>query len=330
MRVGSYEQRRNPALAGYPRHRIVIPVFVPELEGYFAHALEVLELCLRSLHATIGSAANVTVIANGCAPPVVAWLEARRERFDQLVINRANRGKVDAAVGAARACFEPLITVADGDVLFLPGWVRAVERIFVTFPECGAATPAPNPRHAWSHTSATVLGAWARRELRWARVVPEQDLRRFAASIGREDFFTDRDYERQLVVTRDGLHAPVGCGHFALTLRREVLAAMPAGPSLKAVTGLSEERWLDHPPDRLGLWRLATDRAYVHHIGNRPEPWMREAAPAADGEADAAATADVADAADAPLPPPRRGAIARLPRRLRAVLARVLKRGLRP
>lgn len=319
MRVGSYQARQDPALAGYPRHRIVIPVFIPELEGYFAHALEVLELCLGSLRATLSRPANVTVIANGCAPPALAWLEERRGSFDQLVINRVNRGKVDALVGVARASYEPLVTVADGDVLFLPGWLEAVERIFATFPECGAATPAPNPRHAWSHTSATVLGAWTRRELRWARVVPEQDLRRFAASIGRPDFFTAGDYEKQLVVARDGVQAPVGCGHFALTLRREVLAAMPAGPSLKAVTGLSEERWLDQPPDRLGLWRLATDRAYVHHIGNRPEPWMLEEAPET-------AAADAA----APLPPLRRGAIARLPRRLRGLGARLLRRWLRP
>src|SRR5262249_3296616 len=42
------------------------------------------------------------------------------------------------------------------------------------------------------------------------------------------------------------------------------------------IEGQSELRWLDHPPDRLGFWRLSTPRAWVNHMGNIPEEWMRE------------------------------------------------------
>lgn len=327
MRVGSYSQRDDPGLDGYGRHRIVMPVFVPHLEGYFAHALEMLDLCLRSLHATIPAQARLTIVANGCDPRVVERLLAERERgwVDQVLINHANRGKVDAVVGVFRGSFEPYVTVTDADVLFLPGWLQATEDVFRAFPACAAVAPSPNPAHTWSRTSATVLSAMLRGALGWEQVTPKLDLDLFAASIGRPDFFKPEHYASQLVVRNGQERACVGCGHFVLTLHRSVLGAMPTGPSLMAVTGDSEERWLDEPPEQLGHWRLSTPKAWVHHMGNQPEDWMREQVVRIES---GGTEADVE--ARPPLTPPARTLIGRVPRAVRTVGLKVVRRLLRP
>ena len=108
------------------------------------------------------------------------------------------------------------------------------------------------------------------------KVVDDRDLDRFAHSIGRPDLFTQERRDGQLIARRNGVTACVGAGHFACTIRRETLAGMPDGPSLQAIEGQSELRWLDLPPDLLGFWRLSTPQAWVNHMGNVPEDWMRE------------------------------------------------------
>src|SRR5262249_52256710 len=92
--------------------------------------------------------------------------------------------------------------------------------------------------------------------------VDDQDLYRFAQSIGRPDLFKPEHRDAQLIARRNGRVACVGAGHFTCTIRRETLAGMPNEPSLKAIEGQSELRWLDLPPDRLGFWRLSTPRAW--------------------------------------------------------------------
>ncbi len=276
MRTGSNPAKDQPELPPYGRHRIIVPIFVPALSGYFEHALEILELSLDSLRRTASGRASITLIANGCVPDVLRKLQTEfaHDWVDQVVINRSNRGQVDAVASAARGCFEDLITVADGDALFLPGWLEALEEIFLRFPECGVASPFPTPNLAWKDTSATVIGAWLRGELRVEKVVPEADLDRFAASVGTPGIFRQKVRDRQLVVRRNGFTACVGSGHLVFTMRREVIAGIPPEPCLRALDGWAARRWLDEPGDRLGFWRFSTTRAYAYHMGNSPEEWM--------------------------------------------------------
>jgi hypothetical protein len=323
MRIGLNTAKLATQLEGGGFHRVVIPVYIPHQEGYFARSLEVLGLCLESLRRTAGDLVSVTVVSNGSAPAVVDELQrrSREGQIDQLVLNVSNRGKVDAALAAARGSFEPLVTVTDCDVLFRAGWVGAVEGLFRAFPECGFVTPFPNPKLAWYHTSATVLGARARGELGFEKRVPDCDLDRFAVSIGQPDLFTAKDRGEQMVVRRGDALACVGGGHFVFSTRREVLAAMPAGPSLQAIDGKSEELWLDEPPDRAGFWRLSTPRAVAYHMGNVPEPWMYE-------EIESTQIASEGEAAVRQLPTVRTPLSSRLPWKVRRGLSRICRKQL--
>ncbi|MGD9901838.1 MAG: glycosyltransferase family A protein [Vicinamibacterales bacterium] len=320
-------QGANPAkastLAPFKRHRVIVPVYVPSSDGYFRHAAEVLSLCLESLSLTTRGRASITVVANGCTPDIVEHLQAEFEagRIHQLVLNRRNWGKIDAALSMLRGRFEDLLTVADADVLFQPGWLEAVERVFRAFPECGVVTPSPNPSLAFAHTTATLLSAWRRRELRYQGVVPEHDLDRFATSIGRPDYLQPMQRHVQLTVTRDGQTACVGGGHFVFTMRREVAWQLPSDPSTTALRPFGESKWFDDPPDAMGYWRLSTPRAYAYHMGNVPEDWMREALDACRQ------TVAPAPAADQPLPAAAPSAWRRVPLRWRQSLVRLARKG---
>jgi len=277
-RHGTNPLKLDGQLAAFKRHRIIMPVHVPNRDGYFRHAVEILKLSLDSLSFTTGDRASLTVIANGCIPEVRALLREYFEagKIDQVLFNNRNWGKIDAVLSMLFGRFEPFMTVTDSDVLFLPGWLQAIEETFRRFPECGFATPAPNPSLAFVHTASTILSALATRELQFERVVPDEDLERFAHSIGRPDYVKPQHRLAQMTVRRGGFSACVGGGHFVFTLRREVIASIPRRPSLSALKPLGETAWFDDPPDAAGAWRLSTTRAYAHHMGNVPEPWMYE------------------------------------------------------
>lgn len=329
MRLGTNPAKDAAPLPAYKRHRVVIAVYIPKLEGYYTRSLEVMRLCFESLYLTTNGDVSLTVVSNGSAPEVVQELERMQNagQIDQLILNSTNRGKIDAVVPAARGTFEELITFADCDVLFKPGWLQATDRIFQAFPECGFVAPMPNPRLAWYHTSATVLGGLAKRELTIERIVPGKDLDRFAYSLGNPYFFDVEHRKRHLVLRRNGVAAVVGCGHFVCTVRREVVNAMPEQPSLTALSGNSEEAWLDLPAEKLGLWRLATDRAYVHHIGNRLSPWVLQEIEQIKSETQQA-TVDSSGLTQQVLPALAHTWTARVPLRWRQRIARILSRNI--
>jgi hypothetical protein len=294
-------------------------VYIPTLEGYFAHGLEILQLCLNSLYCSCQGAASITVVANGAAPQVIQALQSDYDagKLDQLILNQQNRGKVDAVVSIARGCHEELITITDCDVLFKPQWIAAIEALFQQFPECGFASPFPNPLTAWYHTSATVLASALRRELALAKVIPDEDLDQFARSIGQPQLYKPEHRAAHMVVKRNGAIACVGSGHFVFTIRKEVVDSIPRQPSLKTVSNDSEEQWLDIPPDRSGFWRLSTARAYAYHMGNTPEPWMYERS---------SEVATELPAGRCSLPRSTRSSTAALPLKLRRGLVRVMRK----
>jgi hypothetical protein len=309
-----YLESARPTQHAQQQHRVIIPVFIPEVSGYFAHALKITQLCLDSLRATAAGRISVTLISNGCCRAARELLE---EYFAQgwietLELNEQNHGKVEAIVSAARGTHERLITFADSDVLFRPGWLEAVEQVFHDFPECGVAGPAPLPSLSWAYTASTVVAAWLRGELALERVVDPVDLDRFAASINNPTMFKPIHREKQLVVRRGTSLACVGCGHFICTLRHEVLTNMPEQRCEVACGGWAVSEWIDTPPDAMGFWRLATPQTYALHMGNTPEPWMDEVL-----EADCAALLGTARGPLNSIPAPRRHWTAALPNAVR-------------
>lgn len=274
MRKGTNPEKNNSYVRPIAHHRIILPVYIPTLSGYYENLLEILALSLESLCLSTKDKGYVTVVSNGCSSTVVEklreWYGAGW--FHQLVINKENLGKVDGTVSLARGSVEEFITISDSDVLFRPGWIQEVEHIFATFPEAGFVSPTPAPHLVWNYTSATILGGLLNRELFFGDYVSEDAMQKFAESVGTPSFIKGNQY----VVQRGATLACVGAGHFVFTIRKKLLEGIPKDASRTTLSCDADKIWFDIPPDRMGYWRLSTLQGFAYHMGNTPEPWMYE------------------------------------------------------
>jgi hypothetical protein len=277
MRIGANPMRERP-VGAHKRHRVVMPVYIPSREGYFAHALELLRLSFASLLATTDPEhVSITVIDNASIPEVGELLAAAvaSGRLDRLVRHAENRGKPDAVIAEVRASYERFVTLADCDVLFLPGWLAEVERVYSAWPRAGAVSPTAQPKHAFRSSTATWLHGLSRFQVRLGKWVSDDDMLQFARSVGNEAFYDPAELAAQFALCKGGARALVGAAHFVITLRRAAYDGFTYAPRREG-TGRRSMRDLDEQVDRAGYLRLSTTRALALHLGNTPEPWMHQ------------------------------------------------------
>ncbi|OOG74601.1 glycosyltransferase family A protein [Algoriphagus sp. A40] len=269
MRVGINPSKLDPIVPKVFYHRIIIPVFIPNFNGYFQKILEVYKTCLESARVSQHSRSAITVVDNGSCTEVRTWL---RELLDQgkietLVTQSSNIGKVDAILGIARSCREDLITIADSDILFKNGWQEAVEEVFLNFPDAGSVAPFPISRHMY-YFSSSVQKAVVQRRLKFAfeKSVEFQGIK---DNYSCYNWNFDESYDTILPVLKKGSSkAVMGSGHQVMTIRREAIFKMPFHPCFIKISSKSENLWIDMPIDDSGLWRLSTLDTWVDHMGN--------------------------------------------------------------
>lgn len=296
MRVGVNPAKLDIDL-GHPfTHRVLIPIYIPSLTEYHEHSLEVLEMCLLSLVRTVHDQTAISLINNNSCAEVSQFLEAfAREHaaVDQLVVNHRNTGKVDALFNLIRGCYEPLISISDADVLFVEGWQEECENAFVHYPELGFVCPTPIPDNHFYFTASSWYWAWKKGANRMQNIPEPQDLERFATSIGKSgeqlEELMRRNQQKMFYQYGSGPELVLGAGHFVACIRREALWSAPHELSGKRILGNSELRFIDQPVDQLGLVRASLPKARAFHMGNVPEPWMREEMPKADSKPTAVA-----------------------------------------
>jgi hypothetical protein len=278
MRIGHNPERHKDTEVSYS-HKVVMPVYIPHLNDYFAEALDVLRVSLESLRNTIHAATTITVVANACCPEVRQELVgcSNRGEIQQLVLNEDNLGKVDSIMNVVRGSYEPLITLTDCDVLFEPNWQSIVETVFQGFPQAGMVSPCPIPALLNAYNLNTIVFGITRFKLEVGDYLPADQLVLFTRSIG-NDFYKNKSalLRKQFALTNNDVRAILGAGHFVATFRREIFRFSPDKPSNKKVSGRSEYKYLDMPVERAGLLRLATHRIAAHHMGNKLESWHTE------------------------------------------------------
>lgn len=266
MRTSGNPVKASPQLCGYKRHRIVVPVYIPNETGYYRDALRIFEISLKTLIATVDrEKVNITVVDNASISDVYRIVApyVHEGRVDQYLRNAVNRGRADVLISVAKSAFEPFVTTADGDALFEHGWLDAVESVYSKFPMAGVVCPYPLPTQRHMHTSSTWLSQITR--VRHGAVADANDMREFALSLDVPDFFSAEDYRAQWHLMKDGAAALIGAGHFVATYRQVVFRALEHRPSLLAARG---NRHIEECVDGLGLLRLSLPRAYVRHMGN--------------------------------------------------------------
>lgn len=269
MRVGINPAKLNSKVEKKYYHRIVIPVYVPNFDGYFQNLFEVIKVCIESAYLTQHNRSAITVVDNASCSEVSEWLaeKFKEGKIETLITHAENIGKVDAILGASRASREEIITLTDCDILFDQGWQEEVEKVFLNFPKAGSVAPFPIARHMYYHSSAT-LKAVMTNQLDFSFQATDEDhlISEVYASYG---WNYEKHYDGTLPVVRSqGIEAVIGSGHQVISIRREVFFKMPLSPSYIKIGSDSERIWIDQAINDYGYWRLSTPRNWVSHMGN--------------------------------------------------------------
>jgi len=274
----------NPAksreISNEAYHRVVLPVHIPKLdEDYFKESLTILELSAESLLSTVHEETRITFVSDASCVEVEDFLKSlstKSSLIDQVLISQKNIGKVNALLMATKSNTESLFTLADADTLFLPGWQGAVEKLFCEFPSAGIVSPVPisgGTMALSANASSTIISGLLDWNLSSTEIVDKEALRRFWVSIDSKHA-NEAEIKNLLILKGQNCDAAVGCGHFVMTVRAEVLENAPAGPSRSMALGSSEAQYFDRPNNENGFLRLATLLNYAFHMGNRVEDWM--------------------------------------------------------
>lgn len=274
MRVGynPYKDQKNDESEYI--HQIVMPVYIPNHEGYFKDSFAILKLCLESLIATVHKKTFITIANNGSDSTVANYLdELLKENKIQELIHTENIGKLNAVVKGLAGNNIELVTMSDSDVMFLPNWQKETVKVFSHVPNAGVVGIVPQFKMYESYCGNVLFDNFWSKKMKFIPVKNKFDLIRFYDSIG-----WDRSYNQDYLEFNLGLeinsdmNVLVGSGHFVATYKRDIFKEIPSYFNYKM--GGESEGYLDRIPLEKDYWRLTTEDNYAYHMGNVLEDWM--------------------------------------------------------
>ncbi len=276
MRSSNNPIKLSPALKSYKLHRVIMPVYIPSESDYYKDAFNIFKISLGTLlNTTSRDLVNITIINNSCIEKVDSFVRQlyNQGQIDQYIINKSNRGKADSIISAAKGSYEPFLTISDADVFFEKDWLYQIQTIFEAFPKAGVVCPFPAPNLKFRATASTWLWGLFNIRIKYSNIVNSRELDFFAKSIGIENFFHKSDYAGQFYLSKNGVKALIGSGHFVATYRRSVFKTLKYKPELMGLRGGLIK--IEEQVDNLGLLSLSSPRSKVKHMGNKKEAWMK-------------------------------------------------------
>src|SRR6218665_1013608 len=257
-------------------HRIIIPLYIPEEEGYYKDAFTIFTYFLNSVIKTSSSNLKISVISNGSSHRVnEKLLKLQKENLiHELIIEKENIGKINSIVKALRTAEERLITITDADVLFDNNWENEVLEVFKAFPKAGSVSPVPVFRTHFRLTSNIWFDHLFSSKLKFRPVKDPDAMTMFANSIGWP--WLDIKYKDVIATLKNkqGKVAVLGSSHFVCTYKKEVFSKIPKKNSVYKLGGDSEYLFTDLPVLKTGGYRLSTYGNHAFHLGNVLEDWM--------------------------------------------------------
>lgn len=258
-------------------HQVILPVYIPNLEGYFKDSFEILKLCLDSLIITSHKKTYISIVNNGSCREIIDYLQELllQNKIHELT-HSTNIGYINAILKGSVGHKFTLVTTSDADVLFLNNWQKATYDVFENFPKAGAVCPTPSSKSFNYLTFNIIADYFFSKKLKFTSVKNSLALKRFAQSIGNEEFYKSVHLNKILTISENSVKAVVGAGHFVVTYRGDLLEQI-SDKYTPFILGGNSDDIFDKPVIRHGLWRLSTDNNYTYHLGNVIEPWMQEA-----------------------------------------------------
>lgn len=267
----------NPARAkttSYRPSRVTAAVmsYIPNLEGYFSHRLDVLKLCLGSLMATLDGKVDIMVMNNGSCQEVREYLDQllAAGSIDYLISSTRNLGVIGGLKILSNAIPGEVMAYCDDDVLYYPGWLKAHLAILDTYPDVGMVSGAPvgySSENAVKAVENFIENNQTKVQVKDRARVLEWEAS-WAASTGRsvEDHLQAVQDTPQRLLNFQGVEAVQSAKHFQfLTPKKVICQSFESDWSGSLMDGLVE---LDDSVDRLGYLRLTTSDRYSRHIGN--------------------------------------------------------------
>ncbi|KUJ63753.1 hypothetical protein AR687_00770 [Flavobacteriaceae bacterium CRH] len=274
MRVGYNPHKDEVISKSEYLHQIIIPVFIPNQEGYFKDSFAILKLCLESLFATIHDKTFITIVNNGSDALIVNYLDLLlKENKIQELIHTQNIGKLNAILKGLAGNNIELVTISDSDVLFLNDWQKETANVFKAVPKAGVVGIVPQFKMYESHCGTILFDTLLSSKLQFIPVKNQEGLIRFYDSIG-----WARDYNQDYLKYNLGLKLNenqsilVGSGHFVATYKKDIFEEITSYIEFKM--GGSSEGYLDKAPLQKDYWRVTTLDNYAFHMGNTLEEWM--------------------------------------------------------
>ena len=272
------EKFRNELLPVF-MHRIVVPVYIPNLEDtYYRNQYEVFEKFLKHLIASVNpSITAITLIDNYSCSEISSLIDRNRSSLDKLIRFNENKGKVFPVLQEARSAAEAFITITDADVLFYEGWEQAVFKVFASCPKAGVVAPLPSPALAFYENTAVFSDQYLTCGIAYKKLMSDVEAELYLAGMGNDSLLNreNRKYswkERQYVLKN--ANALIGCGHFVATYRSELFEAKKNQPLIKFKNGLERE-FIDSLSDEKGYYRLSTVETYAYHMANNLDEHSR-------------------------------------------------------
>jgi hypothetical protein len=283
MRIGFNPYKDQPQEASEYLHQIIIPVFIPSHEGYFANSLQIFKLCLKSLFATIHSKTFITIVNNGSDAIVVDYLDSLfKDRKIHELIHTTNIGKLNAILKGLAGNNIELVTISDSDVLFLSHWQQATDEVFKTIPKAGVVGVVPQYRTFMTRCENILWEKWHDKNLKFLPIKNPKALEHFYKSVGWHDWKPEFQNIALGYEARNGLKVYLGSGHFVATYKKDMFDEIVTYIGFK-MGGLSED-YLDQCPLKKDYWRLTTYDNFAYHMGNVYEDWMGDIIHSTDNE----------------------------------------------
>lgn len=257
-------------------HQVIVPVYIPNQEGYFKDSFQILRLCLESLFKTCHGQTYITVVNNGSCDVVVKFLQQLfSEKKIHELTHSTNIGYVNAMLKGIFGHNFPIVTTSDADVLFLNDWQKESYKLFDAFPKAGAICPTPSSKTLKFCSYNQMFDCLFSRKMKFTIVKNPSAMLRFASSIGKPNFYNEFHLNKFLTIANKNIKAVVGAGHYIVTYKGCIFNNLKEKHS-GFVLGGGSDNLLDKPVAKQGYWRIATEYNYTYHMGNIIEPWMAE------------------------------------------------------
>jgi len=291
MRTG-----QNPSKSGIPAYEpkqlgIALLVYIPFMEGYFKHSLDILKFQIASLYENTEGQFDLLVFDNGSCPEVIDTLgDLNNDHFiEWLVLSQNNLGKVGAWNWIFGSMPNELICYADSDVFFRQGWLAASLEIIKAFPKVGMVSAQPTFHDVLDGKGKAHLELHEDQNFRNGKYHPENEIvKEYCLGIGADDDLSARFFNMDLPCITDlrsNTNAVVGATHMQFIIPRELARELIPLPVSKGLHR-AETTTLDRKIDQLGYLHLSTQENYVMHMGNTVNKKLLSEVQALDGSLD--------------------------------------------